>query len=658
MQRSYRHDIDGLRAIAVLAVFAFHLGIAPFGGGYVGVDIFYVISGFVIFRGILAEQADGRYSVRVFYRRRIRRIFPALAVVILFTLAGGLPFLTPEGYVDLAYTALAAVFSVSNVYFFDRSGYFAEAAGNIPLLHTWSLGVEEQFYLLLPLALLAAHRLAGPRPLLRVLGTVAVLSFLYNLVAVHALGELNHAFYLPMARLWEIAVGGLLALLERHGPARHHPGADFAALAGLAGLLAATVWLDAGTPFPGLAAALPVAATALVIHAAPAPGSLGQRLLTAPPMRFLGQISYSLYLFHWPLIVFAGLYAGRDLLGHEKAGLFGLAVLLAALSWRFVEQPFRRARGAEAWRRQRSALGLAALLLVAACGIALWQGGFPQRLNPAARQAIHALAAERAAAPPCRPLSGLGAVPEAARLCSPYPAEKIDYLVWGDSHARMLGPGLGAALHDLGRSGVVASMPDCAPLLGVHTSETKNRAACAELGGWVVDRLRAARDPVVILAGRWANLASPVAAPGDGRPPKALYDSEAGGAPIPFAAALERTVRRLAGAGARVVVVGPVPELPFDVPDMLVRTLDWGRPLPVVPRAGFERRQSQVLPALAAVAGLPGVAVVYPHDVLCDARQCRVAAGQLALYVDDDHLSPAGVRRVAPAIVAAMQATR
>ncbi|OOZ41458.1 hypothetical protein BOW53_03535 [Solemya pervernicosa gill symbiont] len=221
---AYRKEIDGLRAIAVMAVFFHHLGLQLFSGGYVGVDVFFVISGYVIFRSILNELNENTFSVRLFYERRIRRTLPPLILVILLCLVAGLWILTPKEYIEMSKSAIAALFSVSNFYFNDNAGnYFSAAANTIPLLHTWSLGVEEQFYLLVPLLFLKPKKVGVLSRVRNTLLIVIALTFSYNLYEIYYRGGLHDAFYLPIARFWEISIGGLLALTESHWNSKSFP---------------------------------------------------------------------------------------------------------------------------------------------------------------------------------------------------------------------------------------------------------------------------------------------------------------------------------------------------------------------------------------------------------------------------------------------------
>ncbi|MFL1875525.1 acyltransferase family protein, partial [Hansschlegelia beijingensis] len=329
---TYRPEIDGLRAVAVLAVLLFHAtGMLP--GGFAGVDVFFVISGYVITSMLATELDAGRFSLVRFYERRVRRLFPALAVTILVTAAASAMILLPLDLKAMGKSAVAAALMVSNVLFWDEAGYFDAAAQTKPLLHTWSLAIEEQFYLVYPL-LLAGLWKFGRRGLL---WTLALLFGLSLAAAVWmAPGQPLTAFYLAPFRLWELMLGGLIALR----PVRRLEGDVFAGL-GVAMIAVSFFIFNAESDFPGWPALLPTVGTALVLNGARA-GTAVARALAAPPAVFVGKISYSLYLVHWPLIV---LLEYRD---NARLGLMGglavigVSLLLAWLSWRFVEQPFRQ----------------------------------------------------------------------------------------------------------------------------------------------------------------------------------------------------------------------------------------------------------------------------------------------------------------------------
>ncbi len=338
----YRPDIDGLRAVAVLLVLLFHLDVSPFGGGFIGVDVFFVISGFLITRIIHTELVEsGSFSFARFYVRRLRRLFPAFIATIAMCLVAGLVMFSPEMMERFAGAAVFSIFSLSNVYFWLESGYFDTTATLKPLLHMWSLGVEEQFYLVWPPSLAAlflwAPWRAGPIAL-------AVAAFA-SLVAAQAMLPIDApaVFFLTPFRIYEFAFGAGLIWATRL-QVHSRPVREVTLALGLALVVAAAVLYTEDTPFPGLSALIPCLGTALVIHA-----GLG----SGPPTRLgivlrnrvavgIGLMSYSLYLVHWPIIVFYRYYVFVDLTGFEKAALFVLALVLATAMYFFVEKPFRR----------------------------------------------------------------------------------------------------------------------------------------------------------------------------------------------------------------------------------------------------------------------------------------------------------------------------
>ncbi|MCB1419723.1 MAG: acyltransferase [Notoacmeibacter sp.] len=389
----YRADIDGLRTLAVVPVVLFHAGLG-LPGGFVGVDVFFVISGFLI-TGILHEDMKaGNWSITGFYDRRIRRIFPALMLVTVATLAVASVLFMPADFQATAKSALWSSVFLSNFHFHAQTGYFMEAAELSPLLHTWSLSVEEQFYVVFPLLLWAAHRyLRGPVRLLILLAVIAAISFALSVAAVRSTPEA--AFYLSHNRIWELMAGAMLAILVREGLGARFAGqAGLANLAGLLGLALigwAVFAYSASTPFPGAAALAPcLGAVALIWSGSGNGKAWANRLLALPPMVFFGRISYSLYLWHWPVFVFAR-YGRETPPGvAEMAGWAGLSVVLATLSWRYIEQPFRDGRRFPNPVRVVAAGALAtAVVAGASAGISAARG-FPGRLDPELRQLLKA----------------------------------------------------------------------------------------------------------------------------------------------------------------------------------------------------------------------------------------------------------------------------
>ncbi|HMD32221.1 MAG TPA: acyltransferase, partial [Candidatus Acidoferrales bacterium] len=374
----YRADIDGLRAVAVLSVLGFHLRIGMFRGGFVGVDIFFVISGYLIGSIILHDLAAGRFSFGRFYERRVRRIIPALLAALAVTAVLAYVYFLPGELVAFAKSLLAAVLSASNFYFWTQSSYFSAPAEMKPLLHTWSLGVEEQFYVCLPIFLFLAHRYF-PRRLRLSVVLVALASFVLS--AVGAFRAPASTFYLLHTRAWELLVGVLIAL-EVFPEISSPLARNLAAGGGLALISASVLRYSPALPFPGIAALAPCAGAALVILSGRTGTSAVGRLLSLRPVVFVGLISYSLYLWHWPIIVFQGMESvTASGLSARAAKLISIAVsfAVATLSWKFVEMPFRQS-GVRLSRPALFKLASTAAALVAAIGLAtILSGGMPSR---------------------------------------------------------------------------------------------------------------------------------------------------------------------------------------------------------------------------------------------------------------------------------------
>lgn len=373
--KNYRPDIDGLRAVAVLGVILFHAGL-PLHGGFVGVDVFFVISGYLITKIILRETKEKTFSLSNFWIRRIRRILPAATVVTLTTLCAGYLILEPTSFSALGKSAIAQSAMLANVFFWRSSGYFSESSDLQPLLHTWSLSVEEQFYVVFPILL--AFFLRRNRETLLVLALASLVSF-----SISAWGVFSHpsaTFYLLPTRAWELAAGALLAIMEPKFRIRG-VSKELAAASGLGAILISMVFFSEETSFPGTAALLPVGGTVLLIAAnCDAPTLIG-RALSIKPAVAIGLASYSLYLWHWPVFVFC-----RHILVEQSliSMIVGMALtgILSYFSWRFVEIPFRSSSRLRSPRIAFSFGALASSMVVAA-GLLIWfTKGLPSRIDP------------------------------------------------------------------------------------------------------------------------------------------------------------------------------------------------------------------------------------------------------------------------------------
>jgi peptidoglycan/LPS O-acetylase OafA/YrhL len=358
----FRPDIEGLRGIAILLVLLFHAGLPWTPGGFVGVDVFFVISGFLITGKLWREsQQPGGLNITRFYAWRIRRLLPAALVAVALIALVGLLLAAPLDRSELAADGAASALSLANMRFIGSVDYFAATLSPSPFLHFWSLSVEEQFYLVWPaLIVLLTWRGGGSRRLIAALLIGVIASFALSMWLTDA--SPARAFYLLPTRVWQLGVGGLLALIGVAGTSRR---AGAVAWAGLAAVAVAGVALTAEMPYPGLAALLPTAGAAALLYGGAAPSG-PVRLLAAAPLRFLGKISYSLYLWHWPLLVLPLMFLERALTGVEVVASVAVAIGVSWLSWRFVEQPFRygdRSRRATSWSAIR--VGVAGILSVA-----------------------------------------------------------------------------------------------------------------------------------------------------------------------------------------------------------------------------------------------------------------------------------------------------
>jgi peptidoglycan/LPS O-acetylase OafA/YrhL len=357
----FRPDIEGLRGIAILFVLLFHAGLPWMPGGFIGVDVFFVISGFLITSKLWREsQQPGGLSIAKFYAWRIRRLLPAALVAVAVVSLFGLLIAAPLDRSELAADGAASALSIANMRFIGSVDYFAPTSSPSPFLHFWSLSVEEQFYLVWPaLIVLITWRGGGSRRLTTALLIGVVASFALSMWLTDA--SPARAFYLLPTRVWQLGVGGLLALIGVLGTSRR---AGALAWAGLAAVAVAGVALTAEMPYPGFAALLPTAGAVALLYGGGAPGG-PLRLLAAAPLRFLGKISYSLYLWHWPLLVLPRMFLERALSGVEIVVAVAAAIGISWLSWRFVEQPFRygeRSRRATSWSAIR--IGVAGILTV------------------------------------------------------------------------------------------------------------------------------------------------------------------------------------------------------------------------------------------------------------------------------------------------------
>lgn len=616
----YRADIDGLRALAILPVVLFHAGVPGFGGGYVGVDVFFVISGYLITSIIAREQRAGEFSLVKFYERRIRRILPALFAMLLTTPLLAFLLLYPREAKDYARSLVASTLFVSSIFFYQKGGYFDLDADRQPLLHTWSLSVEEIFYIFFPLLMLTLWRYDRRQPV----GVVLVIAALSFIGAAALLGDdpnSRAAFYLPPFRTWELTIGVLVAL----NPWRLPRGRTFANLLSLLGILliaCPVFFYSSDTVFPGFAALLPCIGAALILLTGQQRPSVAGRLLSWRPLVLLGLISYSLYLWHWPVFVFAKYWSG-EVSGPGQAWLLiATSLILAALSWRFIERPFRGRSGILPGTRIFVVAGLAGLSIVS-IGVygersGGWLGRYPSEL------------ATILAAPYDNrdPRQGECLIPrEDAEGCWYGEQQALPVLaLWGDSFAAVYAPVLGEVATGRGGSLLSLTMAACPPALDWQPEGQSWGDACQRFEKFALERILGLPSihTVVVAAN--------------------FHDYLLGARGSAFPPAFREAIVRLLSGGKEVILVYPVPRLGTNVPNRLADAILKGED-PDKVRSPLAEFLASHRPVFALLDNLPdpgGLIRLYPHEVFCPRGACRFYSEGQPWYYDDAHLSLTG----------------
>lgn len=640
--------IDGLRAVAVLGVVFYHAHWAGFGGGHVGVDIFFVISGFLIGKHLSGQLASGTFSLGAFYERRVRRIAPALLLTLgLSTLAAWF-LLLPEQFANYSRHLLANLVMLQNFSLMNEVGYFSPGADLQPLLHTWSLAVEEQFYLFFPLLFAALWRWTGRWVWAAVLG----LALLSGWGAAHWAQEFpRQVFYLMPARAGELLLGVLLASPLVTGWAdKLRRGAGAEMLGGLA-LLGVGMALWGHRSYPDLYTLAALAGTAFLLTCAPK-SRLAGGLLSLAPLRWVGLLSYSVYLLHQPVFVFYRLVQVNQVRPADYLWLTALVLGLAWLSVRLVEQPFRQTVPL----RRGLALGVPLAAGLAWVGLAGSPAGLPQRLSPAVARLTAAQSDKDPRQGECK--SSFEEPRPPAELCR-YGADVPESVVLlGDSHAATLAHGLGEALGARGQSVRSLIRMGC-PVIAADVPATAGREQdCLTFNRQALEYVRQSPARTVVVSSRWPLYVG-------GRFDNGRGGVEVSDQPVPFlnaglsgaqvVAGYAEAVRLLAATGKRVVIVDSVPEMGWDIPQSLRKKALLHDPAPLtVPRSVTEKRNAAIHAAFAALTG-PEVRLIEPAALSCTAQACASVQAGAVLYVDSNHLSLSGARGVVGVVLAALR---
>jgi peptidoglycan/LPS O-acetylase OafA/YrhL len=640
-KNNYRADIDGLRAIAVLSVLFYHAKIKFFSGGFIGVDVFFVISGYLITGLIVKDILAKEFSLIKFYERRIRRIFPALFVVtVAVAITGGLIY-NSDSYRELGKSIVASSTSMANMFFLSQAGYFDAPSLSKPLLHTWSLSVEEQFYVFLPLVLFLVIRYF-PKISMLILSILLIASLSVNIYILQT--NQDAAFYLAPLRAWELLVGSLIALK----PVKLKPWLqNLLSTGGLIAILICVFTYSEGTLFPGLAAVVPVLGSALIINGDSDVETIVAKFLSLSPLVFIGKISYSLYLWHWPVIVFGKYYLIREPSPFELAGLLVMAFILSILSWKFVETPFRSRgfmSGAQIFGF--SANVLAFILLI---GVLIdFSGGFPLRFDKIDNLNQDDSQFDTYSRRNCPSVNNNADNYLTPKFCIIGDETKEpEFILWGDSHARAVSVGLNESATKFGKGGTYTFLNACPPLLGIGINSDKK---CYLFNNEILKYIESNPNiKTIILAARWPFFAEGSNFKQDTYGIRKLIDldepEKAKDNATVFQSGLERTVYELTKLGREVIIISPIPEIGYNVPSALFIATITGRDLNniISPTAiEFAERNKVVFAAIDKVSANANVKIINITNTFCNKKVCKVSIDNRILYDDSNHLSPFG----------------
>jgi peptidoglycan/LPS O-acetylase OafA/YrhL len=636
----YRADVDGLRAVAVLAVIFFHAKLLQCAGGYVGVDVFFVISGYLITSLVARDIVEGKFSFVTFYERRIRRIFPALFGVLFFSAAAACVLLAPQDLTSFGRSLVATTLFVSNVHFWHTAqplGYFSNKSVSEALLHTWSLAVEEQFYLAFPIVLVILFRWTGKWTNVSLL-LLSAASFGLNVWCTYH--KPIAAFYFAAPRAWELLIGALLA--NRAFPAlRHRSTREAAAALGLVLIITAIFTLSPAAPFPGFSALLPCLGAWFIVYAGESGASATKTLLSFRPLVFIGVISYSLYLWHWPFLVFSRYFVAGELSSAETTLVLVTSAVIAFLSFEFIERPFRGTASCMT-RNQVFRFALAASLLSTGVGITAWiTQGLPQRYSAQTHQLI-AENAERetdyddSCANWRTQIHNINDI----RFCSLGTDSPRKIMFWGDSHVEQLYPAARALYNkgDLNGQGVLFAVAN-----GCLPAESLNSVGgfyCDSFSKFALARAQESDIGTVFIGFNtwWYSHDNTVCASVNDQCTKILSPEET---TRRFLHKMFLNIRTLRNLGKRVIVCLPFPMYDKSIPQMEIRNAVFGRFGLGGKATDFT---SPVLRTeIRSMALNAGAEVFDPRAMLCPLGSCLIASGGVSMYIDGHHLAASQV---------------
>lgn len=614
----FRTDINALRAIAVLAVVLYHFGVPGFSGGFSGVDVFFVVSGYLISSQIIAACSTGSFSFVKFFTARFRRIFPALVVVCATCIAWGWFNELPTDYLRRARHAVAALFFVSNHAFAGESGYFDASALTKPLLHTWSLSVEGQFYLFLPLAIVGAFKIG--RQHLTAFAIAALAASFWWCIHNNS-ASLNTNFYLLTPRAWEFLAGVVLSTMRLKTPSEWL--SNLLGLLGLSLLLAFIVFGHKSMVWPGYLTWLPVAGAALTIAARGAPAL--RWLYESWPVQRMGDISYSLYLWHWPLMIFlrrSGSPLERDLSIGEILTLLLASLICASCSWKFIERPVRSKTGWWTNRRIWLGLGLTEVVFFAAGLAIVGSHGAPVRLPDYVQRASQAIFVNTPRDECFRQGDSTKLAKEKYCTMGAIGAVEHSFVLWGDSHANQYLTAVSDAAAAAGLKGFVATQSGCS----AHLLEpSASRTACDNFAEEVRRLILDSPSLRIVVIGKY-------------------WGSSDDGSVVRY----KRLIQDLTEAGKKVILVGPLPVPGFNVPyEWSAQQIKAGHgiesmDLPIAGQQSVIALNKKLTESLIQYSENNSLVLIDTFQRLCDEQRCRAVNGGVSNFRDESHLSESG----------------
>jgi len=624
----------------------FHYNLAHVTGGYVGVDVFFVISGFLITGLINSKLERNTFSFSHFYERRARRILPALFMTCLISTLAALALLVPYDFSEFSKALMGAAFFYSNFVFARWVGYFADPLSTRPLLHTWSLAIEEQFYLLLPVLLFGLHKLLGGNRN-KICAVVYVLCIVSMLCNVHLVSiNPDRTFYLLHTRGWELLAGAIIAL-QLCRVRLHVLATEAMGLIGAGCLIISFFLYDRDTIFPGMAAVLPCAGAVFLIWSNLSYLTIVGRVLSSKFLVGIGLVSYGLYLYHWPALVFSRYYLEHELSSTEGAVVLTVVMALSVLSYRFIEKPLRSGP----WLPDRKNLFRTAAVGLLLFGVVGWAGvytkGFPDRFSGAALQ--YAAGAQDKIWESCRPASDRADEKIVCKVGFDS-GSGADFLVWGDSHADSLEPAIDVVAKKYHVPGWLVSSSGCPSLVGAARLDPYNDFPCPQIARNVLELIRRNHIMNVLLVTRWDMYAMgwEKGSIETTREPAISFFTEDGRLLThkeAFSAAFSNTIRALQALGVKIWIFEQVPPQLVHVPSALAKAVYFGRDLKTLkrPYQDIKNRRHFVDEVFSEFRDTPSVFFIDPTIKFCPQKlDCLIESNGHSLYMDNGHLSVYG----------------